>query len=113
MYQTSTRLAVAFLVGFVGLLVASALRATGVWVVATPIGLGVIAALLGRRPLALPGLWLGMLAAYPAALALRVFAFLGEGWVIYALLSLSSAGLSFWATLGVLGRNSVQPKRHA
>ncbi len=109
MTQNAARLAGVFLVGLVGWLGASVLRVEGVWLFVMPVVLGAIAGVVGPRPILLPALWLGMLAAYPAALALGVIAFLGENWALYVVVFLVTAAVGFGASL-VVARGGSWPR---
>jgi hypothetical protein len=105
--------AAAFLVGFVGWLAGSALHDPSAWIFVLPLGIGFIGGMLGRGPnpqrILLPSLWLGMLAAYPAALALDLIAYLGENWGIYLVLFLVMAGAGFGAALILRRRLLILP----
>lgn len=107
MNQNASRLAAAFLIGFAGWLAAGALRVEGLWVFVAAVAVGVIAGVVVRRPIALPAVWLGMLATYPVALALGVFAFLGENWALYLVLFALAAGIGFGASLVILRRVAI------
>ena len=86
---------IVFAVGFLGWLAAGMLGVTGylLWVWAATVG--IIGALAYPRLIAVPALWLGILASYPAALALGLISFLGENWAVFAALLLVLATLAF------------------
>jgi hypothetical protein len=96
------RFAAAVVVGFVGWLGVSVLHIEGIWGFLMPVALGMIAGLIARRPIFIAALWLGMLAAYPAALTLGTIAFLGENWALYAVLCLLAAAAGFGASLALI-----------
>ena len=77
---------VSFLVGFAGWLLTGKL-VEGAWIYLASVVLGMIAAMVSGRPISLLALWLGMLASYPVAVGLGVFAFLGEegSWLVTVL----------------------------
>ena len=98
-----SRAAGVFLVGLVGWLAAGVLRPEGLVVLMLPVVLGLIGGLVGPRPILLLVLWLGMLSAYPVALILQIFSFLGENWAFYLVLFLALAAIGFGLAL-VLAR---------
>jgi hypothetical protein len=93
---------VGFVIGLVGWLGTAVLRlpGDGLWVAA--IAIGVVAAAAAGRPMAWPALLLGMVVAYPSALALGVIAFLGENWALHLILFLgaATAGFAGWFVVG-------------
>jgi hypothetical protein len=93
------RFAAVVVVGFVGWLGAMVLRLEGLWVFVLPVVLGAIAAPIGRRAIMLAGVWIGMLAAYPAALAFGAIAYMGEQWALVAALFMTGAAAGFGAVL--------------
>jgi hypothetical protein len=94
----------AFLVGLVGMLALEALhlRDTGLELLVIAL-VGVLAAVTGssRAPMAFAGLILGVLASYPAALALGLMAFLGEEWQVALGIVLATATAGFVGYLAV------------
>jgi hypothetical protein len=86
----------AFVIALIGWLVAARVPAEGAWGAA--ILIGVLAAAATGRAEALPALWLGILVAYPVALALDANRFLGDGWPVALVLAavLSSVGFFGW-----------------
>jgi len=105
--QVAARSTAAFLVGLAGWLITGWLRVDGWWMLAMAFALGVTAALAAKRPIYLIAFWLGMLAAYPAALALGVFAFLGEGWELVVFAVLLAGGAGYGAFLILRRRGSL------
>ena len=61
-------------------------------------GSGALAGAAAGRAGVLPALWLGILVAYPVALAIGTIEFLGDGWevVLVLLALLTSAGFLGW-----------------
>lgn len=113
MNQNASPFAIAFLIGFAGWLAAGALRVEGVWVYVAAIALGVLAGVVARRPIALPALWLGIAATYPAALALGVYAFMGETWALHLAVFVLAAGVGLGGALVVLRLLAVPRNRLA
>ncbi|MDP8903969.1 MAG: hypothetical protein M3N29_01405 [Chloroflexota bacterium] len=96
-----------FLVGLLGWLVVGAVPIAGIPLFVAAFLLGAAAGVAGRPLLLLPALWLGMLASYPAALALHVIVFLSENWAIYVVLFLFAAAIGFalsFALIQLIGR---------
>ena len=95
----------AFFVGLVGLLGVASLHLTAPAAVGAAILIGVIAAAAAggqHAALGLPSLLLGLVAAYPTALALGVVAFLGDAWQIAAALVLALGTAGFFGCVAVV-----------
>lgn len=99
------------LVGFAGVLIASAIRPSGELGFAVALVLGVVAGALARRPIGLVGLVFGIALAYPAALGLGLMAFLGEGWFIALAIIVCLATIGFG--LVILGLRARTARAHA
>jgi hypothetical protein len=91
-------------VGFAGVLIASAIRPSGGPAFAAALAVGVLAGAFARRPIGLVGLVLGIGLAYPAALILGLMVFLGEAWYIAFAFIVCLASIGFGAVvLGLRG----------
>jgi hypothetical protein len=91
--------AVAFLVGLLGWLLVGYRHLTGELVFFAALLVGAIAGALTRRPVAIGGLVAGILAAYPIALAIGLIVFLGENWLIYAVMASALATVGFFLSI--------------
>ena len=102
----------AFLVGFVGWLALSAAHLGGEVVYVAVFALGFVAVIVGRWPLGPIALVVGIAAGYPVALATGIFDFLGENWLVYAVVFglLAVAGFAF-GDLMVRARRRAEPSR--
>lgn len=97
------RFGAAFAIGFLGWLAVVALRLEQPWLWLAPFALGVAAAIASPRPFGLVALLLGIGLAYPAAIGLGLFAYLGENWTTYLTAFLSAASVGFGLVLLAVG----------
>lgn len=102
-------LAVAFVAGLLGWLLVGFLRLTGELVFFGAVLVGAIAGAVTRRPVAIVGLVAGMLAAYPVALALGLWVFLGDNWLVYAAMAGALAAAGFFVSILAGARPRSRP----
>ncbi len=70
---------------------------------------GLVGGAIGRRPLGLIALWVGVGVSYPIALEVGLFAFLGEFWEIYLVIGLGLAAVGY--LIGSLATGLIQEGR--
>ena len=103
-------LAIAFTIGLLGWLAVETLQLTGELVFFAAFIVGAIAGMFTHRTSAIAGLVVGMLAAYPIALAGKLIVFPGDNWAIYLAMASGLAAAGFFvARLAGRERHSMPP----
>lgn len=111
MTQDVARSVAAFLIGFLGWLAVAAIRPVDPRLWVAPFALGLLAAAVAPRPLALVAVLLGVGVSYPAGLGLGLISYLGENFATYLSLFLSVVSAGFGAgLLAVFGLRSLRAR---
>jgi hypothetical protein len=103
------RLGGAFAAGLVGWLLLADQRIAGdaVWIAA--LFLGAVAGVIARGLRGFAALVAGVADSYPLAFALGLIAFLGDNWLVYAILGIAVAALGFAGARLFMARLSAAP----